>query len=213
MRGWRMGLLRIAAALGSATACHLGCSPVRRRRLAASLLACAALLGILGLGLRPAQPSPSGASWQSPRTVAYPAPDFALRDLRGATVRLSALRGRPVLLNFWATWCLPCRREMPALERAYRRYQVQGRGHAGGTPLILGIDAGAEDRATVAGFARRWGITYPLLLDPLFQVTLVDYRVIGIPTSIVVDSRGIARRVRLGALAEGEIGRLLDSAR
>jgi cytochrome c biogenesis protein CcmG/thiol:disulfide interchange protein DsbE len=162
------------------------------------------------LVLRPAVTSPAANGPAAGQLVGYRAPDFALRDLRGVSVRLSTLRGRPVLLNFWATWCVPCRQEMPALERAFRRYQAQGHMSITGTPLILGIDAGAEDAATVGGFARTWGITYPLLLDPNWRVTYFDYHVAGIPTSIVVDPQGVVRSIHLGALTEPEIVRLLS---
>jgi peroxiredoxin len=168
-----------------------------------------ALLAVIVLVLRPAVTSPAATGPAAGQPVGNRAPDFALRDLSGVSVRLSTLRGRPVLLNFWATWCVPCRREMPALERAFRHFQAQGRTPVMGTPLILGIDAGTEDAATVRSFARAWGITYPLLLDPEWRVNYFTYHIAGIPTSIVVDPRGVVRSIHLGPLTEPEIVRLL----
>ncbi len=168
---------------------------------------------VLLLSLRPA-PQPAGGSYlPAGLAIGLPAPDFTLRDLQGRPWRLSALRGHAVLLNFWATYCPPCRQEMPALERAARHYRALGRQGRSAAPLILGIDAGGEDRATVAGFARQVGVTYPLLLDPELAATLVAYHVPAIPLSIVLDARGLIHQTHLGALRYADAVAALDAAR
>src|SRR5688500_6252056 len=85
--------------------------------------------------------------------------DFALPDLHGKTVRLSELRGRPVLVNFWATWCYPCRVEMPSMNALYQGYKDSGF-------VILAIASDARGAETVAPFVQEYGLTFPVLLDP-----------------------------------------------
>jgi cytochrome c biogenesis protein CcmG, thiol:disulfide interchange protein DsbE len=119
------------------------------------------------------------------------APDFALPNLDGRTVRLSEFRGRKaVLLNFWATWCPPCRAEMPTMERAYREY-----GPRGLEILAVTIDAGRADG--VRAFMQELNLTFPALLDPDMTV-LYAYRLGGIPGSFLIDRRGVVRAVEFG---------------
>jgi len=126
-------------------------------------------------------------------TAPYPgylAPDFAFEDLEGNTVRLSELRGKPVLLNFWATWCPPCRKEIPDLQRFYEQY--------GDRITLLGIDWG-EDVEEVKRFLERYGATYTNLLDKDGKF-FVRYRLTGLPTSYWIDEEGIIRGMWLGAM-------------
>lgn len=111
------------------------------------------------------------------------APDFTLETLEGAALALSELRGRPVLLNFWATWCPPCRDEAPALQAVHERY--------GDRLQVLGIDQ-KEGRDAVDGFRRRFGLTYTLLLDSTGAVA-ERYGVRALPESWLVDAAGVAR--------------------
>ena len=120
----------------------------------------------------------------------YRAPDFAFEDLEGNTVRLSELRGKPVLLNFWATWCPPCRKEIPDLQRFYEQY--------GDRITLLGIDWG-EDVEEVKRFLERYGATYTNLLDKDGKF-FVRYRLTGLPTSYWIDEEGIIRGMWLGAM-------------
>lgn len=120
----------------------------------------------------------------------YRAPDFAFEDLEGNTVRLSELRGVPVLLNFWATWCPPCRKEIPDLQRFYEQY--------GDRITLLGIDWG-EDVEEVKRFLERYGATYTNLLDKDGKF-FVRYRLTGLPTSYWIDEEGIIRGMWLGAM-------------
>jgi peroxiredoxin len=106
--------------------------------------------------------------------------DFTLQDLQGKTWTLKALRGKVVLVNFWATWCPPCRREIPDLETLYRRFHAQGL-------VILGISH--EEAGKVAPFVAEHGMMYPVLLDSRREVSDL-FAVEGIPQTFVYDRSG-----------------------
>jgi peroxiredoxin len=110
------------------------------------------------------------------------APDFAVPDLDGQAVRLSNFRGRVVLLNLWATWCPPCREEMPSMERLFR--QLRDRGF-----VLLAVSQDEGGRAAVDPFVRDMGLTFPVLVDPQHQVG-DRYQVWGYPESFVIDREG-----------------------
>lgn len=124
------------------------------------------------------------------------APDFALRDLRGNEIRLSEFRGRTVLLTFWATWCGPCRLEMPAFEDRYQELKDDGF-------IVLGVnyDEPVEDVRTLRD---ELGLSFPLLLDPGGSVQRL-YRIRGYPSSIFVDPQGVVRVVHIGLITEGQL--------
>lgn len=122
--------------------------------------------------------------------VGFLAPDFSLMTTDGDRVQLSALRGQPVVLNFWATWCPPCREEMPALEALWQR-------HNRGEVLILGIDQG-ESAATVERFARNTVQTsFPLLLDIRREIG-AEYNVRALPTTFFIDAEGRIQEIKVG---------------
>jgi peroxiredoxin len=106
--------------------------------------------------------------------------DFTLADLQGKTWTLKDLRGKVVLLNFWATWCPPCRKEMPDLEGLYHRFESQGF-------VVLAISD--EEAAKVSPFLAERNITYPVLLDAGRKVN-EQFRIEGIPKSFVYDRNG-----------------------
>jgi len=143
----------------------------------------------------PAQPTSVRqiASGSAPGQLAF---DFALDDVNGRPVRLSDLRGRPVIINFWASWCPPCRQEMPALQAAYQRYREQG-------VIVLGVDL-RESAGQVSQFASQFGVTYPLLLDHDGTVS-ERYQVRGIPTTLFLDAEGLIRARHVGPLTEDKI--------
>ncbi len=132
------------------------------------------------------------------------APDFALKDLEGSTVRLSDLRGKPVLVNFWATWCPPCREEMPTLEKAYQKYRQEG-------VEFLGIDM-REDAETVRKFVQQNRYSWTFLLDSDGRVAS-SYRAVSIPTSFFLDRDGIVRDMHLGAITPSLLEAKLDKIR
>ena len=127
-------------------------------------------------------------------------PDFLLETPQGGTLRLSDLQGQPVLLNFWASWCPPCREEMPELVAAYERYQAQGL-------VIVGVNLQEADEK-VLEFAREFGLVFPLVIDRSSQVGEVwrlGGPVRGIPTSYFIDTSGVIRSRYFGPMPEEAI--------
>ena len=128
--------------------------------------------------------TPAGGGKESPR-VGYLAPDFTLTGLDGGTVQLSSYRGvKPVWVNFWATWCPPCRAEMPEMEKLYPAYQAKG-------IEILGVDV-QESQAQVKQFVQQGGYSWKFALD-LDGKASRAYYVTGIPTHIFVGRDGVIR--------------------
>ena len=113
------------------------------------------------------------------------APDFSGRSLDARPVSLAGLHGKVVVLNFWATWCLECRPEMPKLEQVHREFAAQGL-------VVVGINA-REKGDPVRVFARQLNLTFPLVLDPDGKINTL-YGVVGLPTTFVVgrDARAVA---------------------
>jgi cytochrome c biogenesis protein CcmG/thiol:disulfide interchange protein DsbE len=119
------------------------------------------------------------------------APDFALETAEGKTIRLSELRGQPVVLNIWASWCGPCRAEMPALQRVYQAYQAQGL-------EILGLNSTAQDdRQLAQAFVAEQGLTFPILFDTQGEATRL-YAVRALPTTYFIDAQGVIQEVVTG---------------
>ncbi len=136
--------------------------------------------------------------------VGHAAPEISLSDVTGTTHRLSEYRGRAILLNFWATWCIPCRTEIPSMERAYRRL-----GQKGLAVLAVNLDAG---RGPVEAFIKEHGVTFPVLLDPQGTSSRA-YHVLGLPTSYLIDREGrlVLREIGPRDWSEGEALRKLEA--
>ena len=132
------------------------------------------------------------------------APDFTLTSLAGDSVTLSDLRGKTVILNFWASWCAPCRREMPLLEATYEAY-------AGDDLVVLAVNLGEEQRR-VEGFAEDMAVTFPVFSDEATSVGTL-YRVRGVPTTYFVDRDGVLRQRFVGELTSGMLGAILRGER
>jgi peroxiredoxin len=149
-----------------------------RTRLPALSRALAALL------LAAAVPAASAALSQSAA-----APDFALRSLDGPNLRLKEQRGQVVMVNFWATWCGPCRIEMPHLARLYDKYRSSGF-------QLLGVNVDEDPRAA-ANLAQKLGLKFPILLDTEKGVSRL-YDVSTMPSTVLIDRDGKVRHVHRG---------------
>lgn len=149
------------------------------------------LLAVVGIIITLMNFTNSGKERVSPGQAA---PDFTLVDLNGNKLSLNDLRGKTVLLNFWGSWCEPCRKEMPALQAAYDEFKERGF-------VVLGVNIG-ESRVTAKGFADRYGVAFPVVLDTDRNVTLNLYKVGPIPTSFFIDQNGVVRQVVEGQMSE-----------
>ncbi len=127
------------------------------------------------------------------------APDFSLPDLNGEMHSLGEHRGEAVILNFWMTWCPPCRFEMPALQQAFERYSDQGL-------VILAVNlTESDDQDLVGPYREELELTFPILLDLESKVSGDLYRVLGLPTSVFIDRSGIVREIYIGAIPLDEL--------
>ena len=163
---------------------------IRRKRLmlTAVLLVVGVYLLLLRMTSLPQAPAitPETAQAREPFPV-----DFALPDLQGHIMRLSYRRGQVVLINFWATWCYPCRVEMPSMQAVYQDYREKGFD-------ILAISIDVQGKEIVAPFVKEYGLTFPILLDP-DNVVSTGLQVRGIPTSYLLDKWGRVAGVEIGA--------------
>jgi cytochrome c biogenesis protein CcmG/thiol:disulfide interchange protein DsbE len=151
-----------------------------------------AVLGLLALVAF--QMRRSGPLAAGPVGVGQKAPDFALTTFEGQTYSLADLRGRVVVINFWASWCIPCEQEAPVLEAAWRRYRDQG-------VLFLGVDY-VDTQTEALAFMQRFNVTYPNGPDLGTRISQA-YRIRGVPETYVVDRTGTLAAVKIGPLADG----------
>ena len=126
---------------------------------------------------------------EMPLEIGSQAPDFTTLLVDGTSVTLSNLQGKPVIINFWATWCGPCVREMPAFERLQKDF--------GDKIEILAVNCG-EDAATVKEFVKKNGYTFPVALDEAYATSIL-YPTNGIPYTVIVDKEGIVTEISTGA--------------
>lgn len=140
-----------------------------------------------------AGPSPTSRPAPRPPKAGDQAQNFTLNDLQGRPRSLSDFRGQKVMLNFWATWCGPCRIEIPHMVKLYN--ELRGQGFE-----IVAVNL-REDPAKVASFVEQLKMPFPVLLDRSGQVGAAYY-VHGIPTSIFLDERGVIVAVHVGTLSE-----------
>ncbi|HSH01271.1 MAG TPA: redoxin domain-containing protein [Anaerolineae bacterium] len=171
------------------------------------LLLAAALGGSswLNYNRQPYIPSPQADATTAP-LAGYLAPTFTLDTITGQPYDLVELRGQPVVLNFWATWCPPCRQEMPFFQAASKKFNGQA--------TLLSINQG-ETNAQVTEFAIGYGLTYPLLMDPTNNVNQT-YRIRSLPTTVFIDRHGRIAKIHIGiisqAVLEDEIQQLLSAS-
>lgn len=149
---------------------------VDARRLLPMTLVCAGLIAAAPFGARAAEPSIKGKA----------AADFALKAVSGENVRLSEHLGEVVVLNFWATWCGPCRLEMPRLDQLHATYRSAGL-------VLLGMNVD-DDGERAVEFVRALGVSYPVLLDPRKSVAPL-YDLDALPMTVLIDRAGTVRFV------------------
>lgn len=140
-------------------------------------------------------PAPGGAQ------AGRPAPDFAVPGVSGGTLALSEYRGRPVVINFLATWCGPCWRELPDFDDAADKYQDRG-------VIVVGV-AVRDSRDAVERMVKQLGLTFPIGLDPAGEVAIERYRIPGLPVTVFVDRQGVIRRVWTGPIDRESLDRAI----
>lgn len=128
------------------------------------------------------------------QSTGLPAPDFTLKDLEGNQVSLSDFRGKTVFINFWATWCGPCRAEMPEIESIHQEYKDQD-------VVVIGIDL-FEPEDAVRQYTQEGGYSWIFVIDTTGEVT-ANYEVTAIPTSFFIDSDGIIQAMNIGSMSKG----------
>lgn len=178
---------------GRRTRMPLGSSLSRGWLVIAALLPFV-VLAILGMVLA-TRGAPTGGS------IGSRAPAFELQDLDGNTVRLADLRGRPVIVNFWASWCGPCVEEFPLLKRAAAQ-------HAGDGLALVGI-VYKDSSAAAADFMQRMGANWPTLMDPGEKTADAFGIVAGPPESFFIDAEGTVIARQIGQLSAGDLDRHL----
>lgn len=177
----------------------------KRNRLDFRKKALILLIAVLGLLLVQACASSSQAVPGGQRgaiagiNVGQIAPDFTLSDLDGNALSLSDSRGKVVFINFWATWCPPCRAEMPEIEAVYQEYKDKG-------VVVIGVDI-QETTDQVRNSVQQGGYSWTFAIDSSGAVANT-YRITAIPTSFFIDRQGIVRVVNVGAMT----GRQMESA-
>lgn len=173
------------------------------RTILISAVGIAALAGIAYVATLPAAPSISTttdpadlASLETAPTQGALAPDFSLFNLEGEQITLSELRGHPVMINLWATWCAPCRIEMPHIQDRFERYAGEGF-------LVLAVDFD-EPADIVADFRDELGLTFDILLDPGAEVQEL-YRNRNYPSTFFIDENGVIQVQHIGLMTEGQL--------
>ena len=148
------------------------------------------LLLVAAIGL-----TASGCSEPRRVEVGHPAPRYVATTLAGDSASTAALAGKVVLLNIWATWCAPCRQEIPFLESVYKKHAADGLEIVG-----VSVDARGQD-AEIREFAKEFGMTYPIWRDPDERVQSL-FLALGVPASYLIDRAGVLRWRRLGVVDE-----------
>lgn len=165
--------------------------PAWKRRLMSATMGIAAMMMLVLLVV------PRGEATAS-LVVGQAAPDFDLETLDGGQVRLSELKGKPLILNFWASWCQPCVKEMPDFQELSDTYQEQGL-------QVYGINVG-ESKVAVANFQQRVGVTFPMLLD-LEDRAQTAYKILPLPATFFIDETGTIRAIYQYQMSKNQMER------
>jgi peroxiredoxin len=178
-------------------------NPNRQVIIGVSVIVGICLICCVGGGIVAVLGAPALSGWafsQIALEVGAAAPDFELESLDGETVSLSQFRGQPVLLSFGATWCAPCRAEVPIVQKAHENHPEL---------IVLLVDSD-ESAGIVQDFVEKYRITHSVLLD---ENSLVyrTYRINGIPTSFFIDENGVIREINVGQLTSSVLAEKLST--
>jgi cytochrome c biogenesis protein CcmG, thiol:disulfide interchange protein DsbE len=160
----------------------------------------AIVLLIFGLWVAYLLLAPGKAAAGTGVAIGAKAPDFELKTEDGKKVKLSDFKGKPVMVNFFATWCTACRKEMPTLQEAYKKYEAQGF-------VILAVDLN-ESNLVVQAFREKLNLTFPIVIDENDRVTRL-YDIIPLPTSYFVDKEGNVQAKWTGEINMGQLESIL----
>lgn len=133
------------------------------------------------------------------------APDFELQSVNGKPMKLSSFRGKKVIVNFWASWCPPCRLEMPEMEKYYTKNK-----NTGIEILTVNLTTAEKSQASVTSFLEAYGITFPVLLDKNGDAARL-YNVSSIPASFILDSQGVIREKIVGPMTYESMQEMLGT--
>lgn len=142
--------------------------------------------------------APQASAWTGLGSDDVAAPPIALTTIDGRTIDETDLRGKVVVLSFWATWCLPCRVEMPALQKLHERHEDDGL-------VVLGLGTDTHDRAAVETFLQERGITFPIAPAPP-EIRAALGGIDRLPTTVIVDRQGMIRHQVVGLFAPPALG-------
>ena len=131
------------------------------------------------------------------------APNFELQDMNGENVKLSDFEGQGVFLNFWGTWCPPCKKEMPFIEKHFKEFTDKG-------VQVLSVNIG-ESKFKVDTFVQQYGLTFPVLIDENKSVSRNSYNVVPLPTTMLIDEHGVIQQIITREMSEAEIVSLMES--
>jgi len=161
----------------------------RRKAQIQSIIIVGGIIVVVGVVLALSFSAPNVSVGRA--VIGKPISDFTLTDINGVTHKISDYKGRPVLINAWATWCPPCRAEMPDLHAFYLKHQAEGL-------EMLAINSG-ESQPVVASFIQQMGFTFPALVDQS-KAVLNGLGIDGLPTSILVGRDGTVKYIHVGGL-------------
>ena len=130
--------------------------------------------------------------FSSPAFSGEKAANFTLNDINGKKVSSSEFKGKVVVLNFWATWCGPCRAEMPSLNNLYNEYKDKGL-------VVLAVSVDTSEKP-VKSFIKEYKLSFPVLMDKNKEVSFDDYGVLGLPTTFLIDKNGIVKEKIMGEM-------------
>ena len=136
--------------------------------------------------------SPQNEPSTVPVQVNFPSPELTLSDMRGISHSLADYRGQVVLVNLWATWCPPCKEEMPTLQAFYEKHEKNGL-------MIIAVNDG-DPTADVLQFVEDYGLTFPVWLDPTYLATEQAFKTLNLPSSFVIDRDGTTRLMWVGGI-------------